>query len=61
MTAGTSSGMNDGAAALVLADQQAVTAKQLKPLARIVAYAEVGLDPLCMGLGPIKAVENVVN
>jgi acetyl-CoA acetyltransferase family protein len=55
VTAGTSSGINDGAAALSVASAQAMSVSRLEPLARVVASAVVGVDPRCMGLGPIPA------
>lgn len=61
MTAGNASGINDGAAALVLCSENQVKIRGLKPLAKILAFAEVGIDPLCMGLGPIGAVNKVVS
>ncbi|RZC39083.1 Thiolase N and/or ketoacyl-synt domain containing protein [Asbolus verrucosus] len=60
VTAGNASGLNDGAAAVVLSGERQVKARDLKPLAKIVAVAEVGLDPLDMGLGPIEAVKKVL-
>jgi acetyl-CoA C-acetyltransferase len=54
VTAGNASGLNDGAAALVLASAKA--AKGLKPRARIMGYAVAGVDPKVMGIGPIPAV-----
>src|SRR6266436_6265447 len=54
VTAASSSGINDGAAALL------VTSRQAKPLARIVATAVAGVDPTCMGLGPIPATQKVL-
>ncbi|BBF71856.1 beta-ketothiolase BktB [Sphingomonas bisphenolicum] len=56
VTAGNASGINDGAAALVLASQAAVDAGNLKPLARIVAWGHAGVQPDRMGIGPVKAV-----
>ena len=56
VTAGNASGINDGAAALVLASGEAVQAKGLKPLARIVGWGYAGVDPAIMGIGPVKAV-----
>jgi acetyl-CoA C-acetyltransferase len=56
VTAGNASGINDGAAALVLASQRASVAAGLKPLARILGWGFAGVDPAVMGLGPIKAV-----
>jgi 3-oxoadipyl-CoA thiolase len=55
VTAGTSSGINDGAAALSVASSQAMSVSRLEPLARVVATAVAGVDPSCMGLGPIPA------
>jgi acetyl-CoA C-acetyltransferase len=55
VTAGNSSGINDGAAALILASEQAVKTMQLKPMARIVAKAVAGVDPSVMGIGPVPA------
>lgn len=55
VTAGNASGLNDGAAALLLAGEQALKSHSLKPMARIVAYAHAGLDPELMGLGPVPA------
>ncbi|RYM07779.1 beta-ketothiolase BktB [Sphingobium cupriresistens] len=56
VTAGNASGINDGAAALVLASQAAVDAANLKPLARIVSWGHAGVQPDRMGIGPVKAV-----
>ncbi|NNB04873.1 acetyl-CoA C-acyltransferase family protein [Pseudomonas fragi] len=55
VTAGNASGLNDGAAALVLATVAAVQAGNLAPMARLVAYAHAGVEPELMGLGPIPA------
>jgi acetyl-CoA C-acetyltransferase len=55
VTAGNSSGINDGAAALVLASAAAVRSLNLKPLARLVAYAHAGVEPAYMGMGPVPA------
>ncbi|HEY2683812.1 MAG TPA: acetyl-CoA C-acyltransferase family protein [Steroidobacteraceae bacterium] len=55
VTAGNSSGINDGAAAVVLASENAVAKHGLKPLARLVAYGQVGVDPQFMGIGPVPA------
>jgi acetyl-CoA C-acetyltransferase len=57
VTAGNASGLNDGAAALVLASQNAIEKKSLQPMARIVATAVTGLEPEVMGLGPISAIQ----
>jgi 3-oxoadipyl-CoA thiolase len=60
VTAGTSSGINDGAAALSLASEQAMADLGLVPLARVVATAVAGVDPSCMGLGPIPATRKAL-
>ena len=56
VTAGNASGINDGAAALVLARASVTASSGLKPLARIVGYAHAGVRPEVMGIGPIPAV-----
>ena len=56
VTAGSSSGINDGAAALLVMERQAALARGYRPLARVVASAVVGVDPRVMGVGPIPAV-----
>ncbi len=56
VTAGNSSGINDGAAALVLASGAQVKASGANPQARIVAYAHAGVDPGIMGIGPVPAI-----
>lgn len=55
VTAGNASGINDGAASVVLATGEAVARLGLKPLARLVTYAHAGVDPLYMGMGPVPA------
>lgn len=60
VTAGNASGINDGAAAIVLATAQAAEAAGLKPRARLVAYAHAGVRPEVMGLGPIPAVRTLL-
>lgn len=60
VTAGNSSGRNDGAAALVVASEDAVKKHGLKPLARIVAFASAGVDPRYMGIGPVPATRKVL-
>lgn len=55
VTAGNASGLNDGAAAVVLATGNAVKINNLQPLARLVSYAHAGVEPQLMGLGPIPA------
>lgn len=56
VTAGNASGINDGAAAVVLASQQAVDERGLKPWARVLGWGYAGVQPDRMGIGPIKAV-----
>lgn len=55
VTAGNSSGLNDGAAATIIASEDAVKQYNLKPLARIVSSAVVGVEPRIMGIGPVEA------
>jgi 3-oxoadipyl-CoA thiolase len=55
VTAGNSSGINDGAAAMLLASEEAVQKYNLKPMARIVSMAVAGVDPAIMGIGPVPA------
>lgn len=55
VTAGNASGINDGASALVLANEVAVKRLNLTPLARIVSYGHAGVDPAHMGIGPVPA------
>lgn len=55
VTAGNSSGLNDGAAALLIASEKAVNTYGLKPLARIVSSAVAGVEPRIMGIGPVPA------
>nr|BFE89503.1 hypothetical protein GCM10020185_00390 [Pseudomonas brassicacearum subsp. brassicacearum] len=55
VTAGNASGLNDGAAALLLASSTALKSENLRPLARLVSYACSGVEPELMGLGPIPA------
>jgi acetyl-CoA C-acetyltransferase len=59
VTAGNASGINDAGAAVVLMDAQAAKRQNIKPLARLVAYAHAGVEPQLMGLGPIPAVRRV--
>lgn len=56
VTAGNASGINDGAAAVTLATEEAVKERGLKPMARIVSWAHAGVPPEIMGVGPVKAV-----
>jgi 3-oxoadipyl-CoA thiolase len=60
VTAGNSSGLNDGAAALLLASSEALEAHGWKPMARVVATAVAGVEPRVMGLGPICATRKVL-
>ena len=55
VTAGNASGLNDGAAATIIASEDAVKKYKLKPLARIVSSAVVGVEPRIMGIGPVEA------
>jgi acetyl-CoA C-acetyltransferase len=57
VTAGNASGVNDGAAAVVLSSAAKVKALNLVPLARLVAYAHAGVDPAFMGIGPVPATK----
>ena len=60
VTAGNASGINDGAAALVLARASAAEKAGLKPRARILGYAHAGVRPEVMGIGPVPAVESLM-
>jgi 3-oxoadipyl-CoA thiolase len=55
VTAGNSSGLNDGAAAMLVASEDAVKQYHLKPMARIISSAVVGVEPRIMGIGPVEA------
>ncbi len=57
VTAGNASGINDGAAAVVLASGEAVKRFGLKPIARLVGYGHAGVDPAFMGIGPVPATK----
>jgi acetyl-CoA C-acetyltransferase len=59
ITAGNSSGITDGAAAVVLASEAFVKQNNLKPLARIVAVTSAGVDPRIMGIGPVPAMQKM--
>ena len=61
VTPGNSSGINDGAAALFLTTIEEAEKKSIYPLAKIVSWASVGVDPTLMGLGPIEAVRKAIN
>lgn len=60
VTAGNASGINDGACALLIASDDAVKANDLKPLACVVAWASVGVEPRVMGIGPVPATRKVL-
>ena len=60
VTAGNASGINDGAAALVVMSESGARKRGIEPLARIRAYAAAGVEPQLMGLGPIPAVQKVL-
>ena len=60
VTAGNASGINDGAAAVVVMTAKKAASLGLKPLARIVSYATSGLDPATMGLGPVPATQKAL-
>jgi len=60
VTAGNASGLNDGAAAILLASENAIKSYNLKPLARIVSSAVVGVEPRIMGLGPVEAANQAL-
>jgi acetyl-CoA C-acetyltransferase len=57
VTAGNASGINDGAAAIVMMEKGAAAKKGLKPMARLVSYGHAGVDPKFMGIGPVPAVK----
>ncbi|MDX6423128.1 MAG: hypothetical protein QOI67_599, partial [Gaiellaceae bacterium] len=61
VTAGNSSGINDGAAALVIASEERAHALGIEPLGSFVASAAAGVDPRVMGVGPIPAVRKVLD
>ena len=58
VTAGNASGINDGAAAVVLMSDEEAKKRNLKPLAKIISWATCGVDPSLMGSGPIPASRN---
>jgi acetyl-CoA C-acetyltransferase len=60
VTPGNASGINDGAAAVVLMERKLAEKRGLKPMARLVAYGHAGVEPSLMGLGPIPAVQNAM-
>lgn len=60
VTAGNSSGINDGAAAMLLASEDAMRKYNLKPIAKVVAMAVAGVDPAIMGIGPVPATQKAL-
>ena len=60
VTAGNASGVNDAAAAVVLMERQAAESRGLRPMGRLVAYAHAGVEPKYMGIGPVPAVQKVL-
>jgi acetyl-CoA C-acetyltransferase len=58
--AGNASGINDGAAALILASERAIKEHGLQPLARLVSYGHAGVDPAYMGIGPVPATRSAL-
>jgi len=60
VTAGTSSGINDGAAAVAVASREVARELGRKPIARVVSTAVAGVDPSCMGLGPVPATRKAL-
>ncbi|HXV63436.1 MAG TPA: acetyl-CoA C-acetyltransferase [Vicinamibacteria bacterium] len=60
VSAGNSSGITDGAAALVVLNEERAAALSVEPMARIVAYASAGVDPAVMGIGPVPAIRKLL-
>src|SRR5690625_5000486 len=60
VTAGNSSGINDGAASVVVASEKAVNDHQLKPISKIVSWGIAGVDPTIMGIGPVPAIKQAL-
>ena len=60
VTAGNSSGINDGAAALVVASEEGLKKGSARPLARVVSYCTTGVDPAIMGMGPVDAIRKAL-
>lgn len=60
VTAGNASGINDGAAAVVLMERSVAEKRGLKPMARLVSYGHAGVDPKYMGIGPVPATKNAL-
>lgn len=55
-----SQGISDGAGAVILASEEAIQTEGLKPLARLIGYSVVGVDPSIMGIGPVPAIRNLL-
>ena len=60
VTAGNASGINDGAAAIVMMEKSAAEKRGLKPMARLISYGHAGVDPKYMGIGPVPAVQKAL-
>lgn len=60
MTAGNASGINDVAAAVLLMSEQEVKRRSAQPMARIVGFAQTGLEPRVMGMGPVSAIRKLL-
>jgi 3-oxoadipyl-CoA thiolase len=60
VTAGNSSGLNDGAAAMLLASEEAVKKYELNPVAKVIAMGVAGVDPATMGIGPVPATQKAL-
>lgn len=61
VTAGNASGINDGASAMVIASESAAAANGIKPLAEIMGFAQAGVDPAYMGIGPVPAIKKLLS
>lgn len=61
VTAGNASGVNDGAAAVILADKATAVSKGNTPLGRVVSWASAGVDPAVMGIGPVSAIRKALD
>lgn len=61
VTAGSASGICDGAGAIILASEEAIKTEGLKPLARLIGYSIIGVEPSIMGIGPAPAIKNLLN
>ncbi|WP_102028459.1 acetyl-CoA C-acetyltransferase [Salirhabdus sp. Marseille-P4669] len=60
VTAGNASGINDGAASLIIASEKAVQENSLQPIARVLSWAVAGVDPSIMGIGPVPAIRKAL-